>query len=128
MPALRNTHRYPLLGSRSIGNPDVTEHDRISGISRIFQERQLVSDRIGKDCFKDKTFALSEELKAKRIRDGRRFIRTDVRLRRDIVSVDEAQAARSQMRVVKCRLTGTVRPRERDDDGPRIQDRVHLLL
>ena len=128
MPALRNTHRDPLLGNGSIGNPDVTEHDRISGISRFFQKRQLVSNRIGKDCFKDKTFALSEQFKAESIRDGRRVVRTHVRLRRDIVSVDEAQAAGSEMRVVKRRLTGTVRPRERDDDGPRIQDGVHLLL
>ena len=127
MPALRNTHRYPLLGNGGIGNPDVTEHDSISGVSRLFQKRQFVSDRIGEDCFKDKTFALSEQFKAESIRDGRRFVCTDVRLRGDIVSVDEAQAAGAEIRMVKRRLTGAIRPRERDDDRPRIQDWVHLL-
>ena len=127
MPALRNTHRYPLLGNGGIGNPDVTEHDSISGISRLFQKRQFVSDRIGEDCFKDETFTLSEQFKAESIRDDRCLVRADVRLRGDIVSVNESQAAGSEMRMVKRRLTGTIRPRERDDDRPRIQDWVHLL-
>ena len=128
MPALRNTHRYPFLGSGGIGNPDVTEHDRIPGISRLFQKRQFLSDRIGEDCFKDKAFTLSEQFEAESIRDGRRLLGADVRLHGDIVSVNESQPAGSEMRTVKRRLARTIRPRQRDDDRPRIEDWVHLFL
>jgi hypothetical protein len=128
MPALRNTHRYPLLGNSGIGNPDVTEHDSVSGISSLFQKRQFVSDRIGEDCFKNKTFTLAGQFKAESVRQVRRRVSADVRLRGDIVGVNESQAAHAEMRMVKRRLTGAIRPRERDDDRPRIEDRVHLLL
>ncbi len=128
MPALRDTHRYALSGDSGVGNPDVTEHHCVPGISRIFQEGRFVADRIGEDRLEYEALPLSEQFKADSIRHGCCLIRINVHFRSDIVSIDEPEAARPQVRIVKRRFAGTVRPRERDNNWPRIQDRMHLLL
>ncbi len=93
MSTLGDTHGNPFFGAVGIGQANETHDNRVTLLRRLFQKSQFVADRIGKDCFKNETFALIHKFLSQFSGNFRRLISINSQFSGQDISIEKTQAA-----------------------------------
>lgn len=125
MSALRDAHRDTFFGNCWPGNSNEAQHDGVAGCRRLFEERQLVADRIGEHGLENETFPLFHQLPPERLGQASGGVRIKVQFPRQYVGVDEPQPGGLEMGVVESGFARAIRPRERDNDRAAVERQAH---